>query len=106
MRVKSSEKDLAKTIIQEINNKIEVILESSKFSDQLKIEGTRIIYRLIQIFHNDLQSSPELVEGLMKTLTKEVKKTQIADNKNHCLLGLKELISRSRNFKEYEDVLK
>jgi hypothetical protein len=53
-----------------------------------------------------LQSSPELVEGLMKTLTKEVKKTQIADNKNHCLLGLKELISRSRNFKEYEDVLK
>lgn len=37
MRVKSNEKNLAKTIIDEINNRIEIILESSKFSDQLKI---------------------------------------------------------------------
>jgi hypothetical protein len=42
----------------------------------------------------------------MKTLSKELKKTQIIENKNYCLLALKDLISGSRQFKEYEDVLR
>lgn len=77
MRVKSNEKSLAKTIIDEINSRIEIILESSKFSDQLKIEANKIVYRLIQIFRDDFQSTPELVDSLMKTLSRELKKTQI-----------------------------
>jgi hypothetical protein len=60
MRIKSTEKSLANTIISEIINKIEVIFESDKFSDQLKIEGVRIIYRLIQIFKDELNQNSDL----------------------------------------------
>lgn len=42
----------------------------------------------------------------MATLCKEVKRTQVVENRNYCLLALKELISRTRKFKDYEDVLK
>ena len=54
MRVKSSEKDFAQAMIKELNQKIKIIFESSKFSDQIKIEGCRIIFRLIQIFKDTL----------------------------------------------------
>ena len=42
----------------------------------------------------------------MVTLCKEVKKTQVVENRNYCLLALKELISRARGFKDYEEIIK
>lgn len=61
---------------------------------------------MVQIFNEDLQSTPDLVHLLIGLLSKELKKTQITENKNYCLLALKELISNVRSFKTYDEILK
>ena len=56
-RVKSSAKEIADRIIHEIESRVKVILNSSKFNDQLKSESSKILLKLIQIYNHHLISN-------------------------------------------------
>ena len=56
-RVKSSAKDIADRIIKELSNRVKIILNNSKFNDQLKSEAAKIFLKLIQIYNHHLISN-------------------------------------------------
>lgn len=53
-RVKSSALDVADNLIREITKRIKIIFNNTKFNDQLKIESSKILLRIIQIYNHVL----------------------------------------------------
>ena len=53
-RVKSSAKEIADRIIKEISSRVRVILNSVKFTDQLKTEASKILLKLVQIYNHHM----------------------------------------------------
>lgn len=56
-RVKSSALDVADNLIREITKRIKIIFNNTKFNDQLKIESSKILLRIIQIYNHVLINS-------------------------------------------------
>ncbi len=56
-RVKSSALDVADNLIKEITKRVKIVFNNSKFNDQLKIESSKILLRIIQIYNHVLISS-------------------------------------------------
>ena len=59
LRVKSSAREIADLLIKEIESRIRVILHNSKFNDQLKIEASKILLRIVQIYNTTLIGNQE-----------------------------------------------
>jgi hypothetical protein len=68
LRIKSSDKDLAKEIISEINSKLKIIFGNPKFNDQIKLEASKLILRIVQFYKDELESESELVKCLTANL--------------------------------------
>ena len=58
-RVKSSALEIADHIIKEISKRIKIIFNNSKFNDQLKIESSKILLKLVQIYNHILINREE-----------------------------------------------
>lgn len=92
-RVKSSAKDIADRIIKELTDRVKLILNNSKFNDQLKSEAAKILLKLIQIYNSHLVSNEHDTFTLVNFLRDELKKTTIAEVRVSLLQSLKELLS-------------
>jgi len=64
-------------LIKEIKNKIKIIFNNAKFNDQLKIESSRILLRIIQIYNHILITSEEETFNMINFILEELKKTSI-----------------------------
>lgn len=103
-RVKSSALEIADKLIKEITAKIKVVFNNSKFNDQLKIEASKILLRIIQIYNHILINSESDTFQLVSFIIEELKKTAIIENKANLLLCIKELVSSDHAFAQYEGV--
>lgn len=77
LRVKSSAREIADLLIKEIESRIRVILHNSKFNDQLKIEASKILLRIIQIYNSTLIANQEDTFRLVNFLEQELKRTAL-----------------------------
>ena len=103
-RVKSSALDVADNLIREITKRIKIIFNNTKFNDQLKIESSKILLRIIQIYNHVLINNEAETFTLVGFILEELKKTSIIENKFNLLSCLRELISRDHPFNSYERV--
>ena len=68
-RVKSSAKDIADRIIKELSGRVRLILNHSKFNDQLKAEAAKILLKLVQIYNHHLVSNEQETFQLVNFLS-------------------------------------
>jgi hypothetical protein len=101
-RVKSSALDVAEKLIKEITRRIRIVLNNAKFNDQLKIESSKILLRIIQIYNHVLINNETETFSLIGFVLEELRKTAIVENKCNLLACLRELVSNDYPFPHYQ----
>lgn len=94
--------DVADNLIKEVTRRISIVLNNSKFNDQLKIESSKILLRIIQIYNHILINNEQEAFSLINFVLDELKKTGIVENKCNLLACLKELVSNDYPFEHYQ----
>jgi len=103
-RVKSSAKEIADRIIKEISSRVRIILNNTKFTDQLKTEASKILLKLVQIYNHHLLNNEEETFSLVSFIQQELKRTAIPECRASLLHSLRELLSGQYLFKSYESI--
>ena len=78
-----------------------MVFNNPKFNDQLKIESSKILLRIIQIYNHVLICSETETFSLVSFVIEEVRKTSIIENKCNLISCLRELVSRDHPFSCY-----
>ena len=103
-RVKSNALEVAAHLISEITKRIKVIFSNAKFNDLLKVESSKILLRIVQIYNHILITNEGDTFAQINFILEELSKTHIQDNKINLLLALKELITADYPFAHYQPV--
>ena len=76
-RVKSNALEVAAHMIREITARIKIIFNNAKFNDQLKIESSKILLRIIQIYNHVLITNEADTFQNVRFILDELAKTHI-----------------------------
>lgn len=93
---------MAERLIKEITKRIRIVLNNPKFNDQLKVESSKILLRIIQIYNHILINNEQETFSLIDFVLDELKKTAIVENKGNLLACLRELVSSDYPFPHYQ----
>jgi hypothetical protein len=83
---------------------VRVILNSTKFTDQLKAEASKILLKLVQIYNHHLLNNEAETFSLLSFLQLELRRTAIPECRASLLHSLKELISKQYPFGKYQEI--